>query len=171
MQADEKNTRGFVGQLWDIEVVRQIQYAYAYYIDSKNLDGVMSLFADDATARYSQLSPEPLNIDGIRSFLQGATSPESGWMAHQMISPYIKVDGNQAHGMFYLTCFGAATPDTPPGQLIWIQSLYSTDFQKVGGEWKIKHLQLRMQASGVIAGSLLDQPWGRFQFPPPFTYS
>ena len=170
MKADEKRIVGFVDQMWEIEAVRQVQHAYAYYIDSKNLEGVMSLFADDATAKYSQLATEPLNRGGIRSFVQGATSPESGWMAHQIISPYIKVDGIQAHGTFYLICFGAPTPDTPPGHLIWIQSLYSTEFAKVGGEWKIKHLRLTMQASGVIAGSLLEQPWGPMQFPPPFTY-
>ena len=130
----------------------------------------MSLFTDDAMAEYSQLGTESLNLDGIRSFMQGATSPEAGWMAHQMISPYIKVDGKKAYGMFYLMFFGAPTPDTPPGQLTWIQCWYNNEFEKVGGEWKIKHLRLAMQASGVITGSLLDQPWGPFQFPPPFEY-
>ena len=171
MKADEKNPGESTHQLRDIEAVKQVQYAYAYYIDSKNLEGVMSLFADDAIAEYSQLGTESLNLDGIRSFMQGATSPEAGWMAHQMISPYVKVDGRKAYGMFYLTFFGAPTPDTPAGQLTWIQCWYNNEFEKVGSEWKIKHLRLTMQASGVITGSLLDQPWGPFQFPPPFKYS
>jgi len=154
----------------DIEAIKQVQYAYAYYIDNKNLDGVMSVFADDAIAEYSHLGTETLNFDGIRSFLQGATSPESAWMAHQMLSPYIKVDGNKAYGMFYLMFLGGPAPDTPADQLRWIQCWYNNEFEKVGGEWKIKHLRLSMQASGLITGSLLEQPWGPFQFPPPFQY-
>lgn len=157
-------------QLWDIEAVKQVQYAYAYYIDSKNPEGVMSLFTNEAVAEYSVLGTDPLDIDGIRTFIAGATSPEGGWMAHQMVSPYIVVDGNKASGMFYLTFFGAPTPDTPAGQLPWIQGWYNNEYVKVGGEWKIKHLRFTAQASGTISGALLPQPWGTFEFPPSFTY-
>lgn len=170
MKAGGKSPGGSTDQLWDIEAVKQAQYAYAYHIDSKNLEGLMSLFTDDAIAEYSHLGTEPLNIDGIRSFMQGATSPEAGFMAHQMLSPYIKVDGKKAYGMFYLMFLGGPASDTAAGQLRWIQGWYNNEFEKVGGEWKIKHLRLTMQARGLITGSLLAQPWGSFQFPPPFEY-
>ena len=153
----------------DVEAIKQVQYAYAYYIDSKNLDGVMSLFADDVIAEYSHLGKvEPLDIEGLRSFLKGAIA--GGWMAHQILMPHIALEGNKAYGMFYLAFFGGPTPDTPPGELRWLQAWYNNEYEKVDGEWKIKHLRLTMGARGSIAGSLLYLPWGPFQFPPPFTY-
>lgn len=155
--------------LWDIEEVKKVQYAYTYYIDSMNLEGVMSLFTNDAIGEFNVVDGgEPKGLDGIRQFMEGATA--GGWMAHQMISPYIVLDGNKASCMLYLMYIRISPPEAPPGQLTWMQGWYNNECVKVGGEWKIKHLRFTAQASGTLSGALLPQPWGTFEFPPPFTY-
>jgi ketosteroid isomerase-like protein len=155
-------------QLSDIEAVKQVQYAYAYNIDVGNLEGVMSLFTDDAVAEYSVVGTDPMNLDGIRQFLGEAIA--GGRMVHQMLMPYVVVDGNKAFGTFYLMYFGTPTAETPPGQLPWIQGLYNNEYVKVGGEWKIRHLRFTALAMGTIQGALPDRPWGPLEFRPPFKY-
>ena len=56
-------------QLWDIEAVKQVQYAYAYNIDIENLEGVMALFTDDAIVEYSVVGTDPINVDSLRQFM------------------------------------------------------------------------------------------------------
>lgn len=60
-------------------------------------------------------------------------------MCHQVMSPYIEVDGDKAKGTWYV--FGPCTAITPQGEVpFWMQGRYDNEYVRVDGEWKFSRI-------------------------------
>ena len=100
----------------------------------------MSVFAEDASAQYAFPGVEVTLPDkaAIREFLSLFVGPEN-WLAHNMMMPYIVVDGNTASGAFYLWNLGTPSATCPDddgdGEVGWIQGWYNNEYKKIKGEW------------------------------------
>jgi len=154
-------------QLWAIEKVKKVQYAYAYNLDAGTVEGLMAIFTEDAVAQYS-FPAGTFTLNGkqkIKEFL-GPYVGTGG--AHLMADPYIVVDGNKASGAFYLLRIYAPKKNCPDkSEAGWILGWYNCAFEKVKGDWKIKHMRFSAEATGSMPGCRFKGEWG-FQFPPPF---
>lgn len=155
-----------VAQLWDLEAIKKVQYAYAYNIDNGTLDNLMAVFAEDASAEYSFPGGDFTlkSKKEIRDFL----GPHVGTGGvHLMINPYIEVSGSKASGVFYLLRIQPPPKPCPENADVgWIIGWYNCVFEKAQGTWRIKRLKFSAEGTGTISGCKFKGAWG-IQFPPP----
>ena len=130
-----------IRKLEDIEEIKKLQAAYAYCIDTVQMEKVVELFADNFVAEYDPLGTHTTK-ESLLEFLKGA-GEGSALMRHQMMTPLIEVDSDKATGTWYL--FGPFTGKRPEGEVAnWIQGKYENDYVREGGKWKFKHLRFKM---------------------------
>ena len=118
-----------------IELIKQLKARYFRFLDTRNLEGLESVFTEDAHAHFKGADYE-FELNGwaeLDAFYRKSFSPTTFGM-HNGHHPEISVDGEQAMGIWYL-------------QDIFIQqeynitvmgsALYHDEYRKVDGEWKI----------------------------------
>jgi len=85
--------------LLDLEEIRQLKFAYLRCLDTKDWDGVAACFVPDATASYPD--QDCADRAAILEFLTASLVPALVTMHHGH-HPEIHVDGDEAHGTWYL---------------------------------------------------------------------
>jgi len=127
-----------IRKLEDIEEIKNLQAKYAYTIDTEQMERIPDLFADNFVAEYDVLGTYKTGPELVE-FLKAAAE-RLPMMRHQMLTPYIEVNGDKATGTWYL--FGPFTAVTTHGEVAnWIQGKYENEYMRVGGKWKFSHLR------------------------------
>ena len=132
-----------VSELADIEAIKTLKARYTRFIDTKNWDGLASLFSDDAVfdigvdidsgketwtkAEYVKLTSE---------MLSGATT------VHQAYMPELEITGPAtATGIWamfdYLDFNGAPGPLPQGGSVVRGYGYYHEEYVKEDGGWRI----------------------------------
>jgi ketosteroid isomerase-like protein len=124
-------------RLEDIEAIKQMHLEYTYALMAMKYDTMLDCYAENAvlelggpnTARGKQ------EINGIfRNVMAKHSTLKDG---HIISQPVITVDGDTAKGHWLLFIF----PSEPKGE--WIQGREETEYVKVDGQWKIRHMKFR----------------------------
>lgn len=124
--------------LEDIEAIKRLKARYCAYLDDGyNADDVASLFVengvwdDERWGRYEGRA-------AIRDFFR-RVSGSFTFAVHYVVNPIIGVDGDTAHGTWYLFMAGTLTEGN---QAIWNAAEYSEDYVRVDGEWRFQLLRI-----------------------------
>ena len=91
--------------------------------------------------------------EAIRAFFKRA-SQRLPFAIHQVLNPIIEVNGDTAHGTWYL--FQACTQKEGA---IWVAGVYEDDYVKVNGRWKYKKLTVTFKF-----WTPFDQGWAMQRF-------
>jgi hypothetical protein len=138
-----------IEELLEIEELKRLRVAYTYYYDSRNLEGLVDLFTEDAVCDYGQYRGQWNGRKEIREnfkhFMDLSVAADFDTM-HIISNPLVTLlSSDTAHGRWYLTdCLTRQYPVTslvtPGGHgnpLIWL-GMYEDLYRKVGGIWKIE---------------------------------
>jgi acetyl esterase/lipase len=129
----------------DLAAVKRLQRTYGYYVDKGLWEDVADLYTDDAVANYP--AGTYVGKDSIRQHLYlnvggGQVGdnglPDNRLYNHMNIQPVVHLDpgGQTAKGRWRaFAMFGAFG-----GSATWAEGVYEMTYAKVGGVWKISHL-------------------------------
>lgn len=131
-----------IQRMEDVHEITNLQALYSFHIDSDEIDDLVELFVDDFTwhvgfEQMKKITSKPK----LAEFLT-ESSHKTPMMRHQPITPYIRVDGDRATGIWYLT--GMITSVTPKGdEARWVQGRYDNEYVRANGSWKFSRLYFK----------------------------
>ncbi|WP_238446782.1 nuclear transport factor 2 family protein [Azohydromonas australica] len=128
-----------------IENIKKLRVLYAHYLDTKNLEGLASLFTPDAVIDAG------LGVwrgrDEIRTGLAAAFTDYdkknlgSYPFMHPMVNQWVEITGsNSALGRCYLIDF--ATEREPKENPLLLLASYADEYSRIDGKWYINRSKL-----------------------------
>jgi hypothetical protein len=124
-----------LGKVVAMEEIGNLMGIYMHLVDARDWGNILDLFADDSMVEIPHMGT--FRKDQLMDEMFNPTDAGYSMMCHQIMTPYIEVDGDRAKGWWYI--FGPFTTNTPQGQVAcWIQGKYDCDFVCVDGTWKFK---------------------------------
>ena len=133
-----ENLESRISKVEAIGEIKNLQAKYCYLIDTRQIEKVGDLFADQFVAEYVGVGTYTTKA-ALSEHLNDVTTSCS-MLYHQIMNSYVEVDGDKATGAWYL--FGPFTRITPSGDIpFWTQGKYENEFIKVDGKWKLSHLK------------------------------
>jgi hypothetical protein len=130
----------------DIEQIKRLQRIYGYYLDNFMTDEIVDLFSDSPDTILILNAGKFHGKEGVKRFFRSRPdrSRRIPKFHHQVmqLSPVIDVapDGLSAKGRWY--GFGPiATPLQTGVHQGWMNGVYSNEYVKENGVWKIKKLR------------------------------
>lgn len=131
----EKSLEERIKVLEDIEEIKKVKNTYCYRCDEKDVDGVMSCFAQDCTADYGPFG-KCTNREEVRTFFKNIydTLP---FFIHMITNDFIDINGDKAKAKWY---FNVPSTHQPTNQPIWILGTYDEDLVRENGEWKVSRM-------------------------------
>ena len=143
--------------LEDVEAIKGLKARYCFYCDDNyDADGITSLFVADGVWDGGESRGRHEGKEAIRRFFAESASNRYSFAMHNALNPLIVVDGDEAHGSWYLLM--AATL-TEGDQAIWSAGRYEEDYVRTGGEWKFQNLNIRFFFS-----TNFEKGWARQRF-------
>jgi hypothetical protein len=140
---DPKGLEERIQRLEDIEAIKRLKYQYcAYCDDNYNPDGIASLHAEDAVFDGGEVLGKIEGREALRAFF---CEVPKVWRfaAHQVMNPIVDVQGNKATGVWKL--FQPCNVATKKGiQPLWVAAIYNDEYEKVGGQWRFKHVAVNI---------------------------
>ena len=158
---DQDRLRSRLARLESIEAIRRLKAQYARYCDPQHdVDGLMSLFTEDAVFDIGEEYGVYRGAGRIREFLDGATDIIP-WAIHYMIAPVIDVaeDNLTARGSWYLWQLATMPSEGGGTQAVWIAGVYTDDFVNRDGRWLLSKVELRMQIMSPYEAGWARTPW------------
>lgn len=131
MNREEITSR--VKRLEDTEVIKQMANKYAYFIDTGNWQGMVSLFTDDCF--YDSGIGKYEGREGIIKFFRDELPLGFSFTAHMVHNPMVEIKGDEASGQWYSE---VAATHAPTNKALWILARYDAECVRLGGEWKFK---------------------------------
>lgn len=143
-----------IEELLDLEGVRQVRLAYSTYFDGQDVDGLATLFCEDAVCEF----PEEFGGDWVGKdtivanfAAQMKAIGEPYDTMHVVANPWVVLDSDTtAHGRCYLldllTRQDAGVLKSPGGHanpLLYL-GMYEDEYRKENGEWKFARIRLPM---------------------------
>ena len=130
--------------LHELEKIRQLRIQYSHYYDTGDIDGIVSLFTEDAIVDAG-VHGGAEGIDNVRAYF-AEQREATGRTLHFVSNPRIELTSeNTATGAWYLqdAVIGWAEAGQPPPVLY---GTYSDDYVKVDGEWKFSAFRVSIEA-------------------------
>lgn len=119
-----------------IELIKQLKARYFRFLDTCDLDGLQTVFTDDAVVDFKSPSYH-INFTGwaeLKAFYEQAFTKTKFGMHHGH-HPEITVNGDTATGLWYLHDIFMNTDDKMQFEG---SAIYEDTYVKVDGEWRIK---------------------------------
>jgi len=141
MEARIKMLESQVRKLNDIEEIQRLQKAYGYYLEHWMNDEIMDLFADSPDLVLNGASGGKQDLrDFFKSMRDISRSPEFIHQAMQLSGIVdINTNGETAEGRWY--GYGAvALPAGKGVRPLGLNGIYTVEYIKEDGKWKIKKL-------------------------------
>jgi len=145
-----------IATLEDVNALRKLHHAYAYYLDKCMYQEVVELFAEDGEVlfhggRYKgKAGVRRLYIDRFQqTFTNGHNGPIDGFLLdHMQSQDIVTVSPDRKTAKMRVRCFmqagsHEATLGKRPLQQWWEGGLYENDYVNEDGVWKIKSLDYR----------------------------
>jgi ketosteroid isomerase-like protein len=139
-----------IQNLEDIEAIRRLKGKFAYFADTQNLSGFMSLVADDAVWEFGPWGRYE-GKEAIEGFSRDVTLETYSLMLHHFYNVYIEVKGDTATGMWY---FLVPASNRKKEKAEWLAGVYDEQYIKVNGEWKFKRVATEFK---IVAA--YDEGW------------
>jgi len=126
----------------DREEIVRIRNLYTLYNDGgwggmgthHDMDGLMELFAPDATWDGTPYSPRAEGFDAIRQLMIDFRA--TPFVLHNVMNPIIDVDGDTAKGDWH-----AIIMSMRDGQAYWVFGKYEETYVRLDGKWKFKDIR------------------------------
>ena len=123
--------------LEDVEAIKKLKARYCACCDDKyDVEGLASLFTDDAGWDGGERLGRYEGIEAIRGFFSGSPKRVS-FAIHHVTNPIIEVDGDEATGRWYL--FQPCTR-ADGNRAVWLAARYEEEYVRVTGEWKFRKI-------------------------------
>lgn len=144
-----------VQQAVDIIEIGQVKSSYSWYYDTCDLEGLLSIFTDDAVCDFG-----PYGLwegeDAIRQGYSKNIWPKDDRFAtvHNTTNPIIEVNGDTATGKWFVLDNILGPANKHPLVMI---ATYTDEFRRVNGEWKISRVRMDFHWSsetGRIKGEM-----------------
>ena len=146
-----------VRALEDVEAIKRLKALYCLYCDENyDADGIASLFVADGVWDGGESRGRHEGREAIRRFFAEKARNTYSFAVHDVLNPLIMVDGDKAHGSWYLLM--AATL-TEGNQAIWSAGRYEEDYVRAGSEWKFQNLTI-----GFFFSTAFEKGWARQRF-------
>lgn len=124
----------------DIEAIRQLQYRYKNNFQQAKWDEVLACFSDDAVI---SIKPDGTNVGRgiaeVRRQYSNMAKAHVGAETDFMYHPTISVTGDTAKATWWVT----DTMHVIDRPLQSIYGIYTAEYKKINGEWKISYLAHR----------------------------
>lgn len=120
-----------------IERIKQLKARYLRFLDTANLDGLQSVFCDDATVNFKSPSYE-IGFKGwsdLKAFFAQAFSDRKYGM-HTVHHPEISIEGDTATGHWYLHDLFINEDEKT---VLQGSALYADRYIRNGDNWLIQH--------------------------------
>ncbi|WP_026928456.1 nuclear transport factor 2 family protein [Granulicoccus phenolivorans] len=140
-----------VQRLLDAEAVRELRHRYCWAYDRTDLAGLVALFTDDAVCVFGPFGQWE-GIDQITEGYRDSLATLGGKTMHAITNDVVTVDGDTAHGEFYLLDFTFGAPKENPLKII---AHYLEDYRREGSGWKIARSRINFvwnEDQGHITG-------------------
>ena len=112
------------------------------YCDAKyDAEGICSLFIEDGVLDGGPSFGRYEGHKQIRSFFE-RISGDILFAAHLVLNPIITVEGDRAHGRWWLHMPCTALNDAGTAEGRWLLSEYDEEYVRIDGTWKFKTLRL-----------------------------
>jgi hypothetical protein len=140
-----------VDRLESIDAIKRLKAVYCMYCDAKyDAEGICSLFIEDGVWDGGPSFGRYEGHRQIRSFFE-RISGDILFAAHLVLNPIITVEGDRAHGRWWLHMPCTALNDVGTAEGRWLLSEYDEEYVRIDGTWKFKTLRLAAR-SGLGAG-------------------
>lgn len=136
--------------LEDVEAIKQLMFKYAYSVDAKEWDDVVSYFADDASINFGAVG-KGVGKEQIAKFFKEVIPSRNSFTRHVVINPVIEVHGNTAKGRWY---FVVPATDRPTNTAVWVAGRYDNEYVKRNGVWKFS-----LMGATFFFRTPFDQGW------------
>ena len=130
-------------EMVEIEEIRALKIQYTNFYDTGNLEGVLSLFTEDAIVD-SGVQGRAEGIDEIRAYFAAEMEVTVGTQ-HFISNPRIELVGaDRAKGEWYMqdVMVGMSQPGE---QALVLYGSYSDEYRKVDGEWKMSVFRVSVE--------------------------
>jgi hypothetical protein len=117
----------------DVAAICDLKSRYCWSFDDGHLDGVVSLFTEDAVCElgtFGSWNGRDEIVDGYRAQMVDSQVP--GGRMHALSNPLIEVDGDSATGRWYLVDYDISGRHEQPIRLL---ASYRDEYRYVDGRW------------------------------------
>lgn len=133
-----------VARLAAIEDIKQMKAQYCAYCDAGyDPEGIASLFVEDGIWDGGPEFGRYEGVAAIKEFFRGI-SGDILFAGHLVLNPIITVDGDTAHGRWWLI-MPCTTNTDGNKEARWLAAEYADDYVKRDGRWLYKHLRLDLK--------------------------
>jgi hypothetical protein len=144
MELRIKELENQVSRFRDLEAIRRLQKAYGYYLEHWMADAIVDLFSDSPDATLSLFAGIYIGKESIKRYFTREAPDRNPEFLHQVmqLSDIIDIaeDGKTAEGRWY--GFGSVAFPTGKGvRPSAFSGIYTCEYAKEGGIWKIKKLK------------------------------
>ena len=144
LEAKFKALEKQVKKLQDIEDIQRLQKSYGYYIEHWMSPELVDLFADGPDTVLSVMGGTYIGKESVARYINSVNASQNPEFVHQMmlLSGIVDVgtDGKTAQGRWY--AYGAVAFPMGKGVMqVVMCGIYTADYIKQGGKWKIKILR------------------------------
>lgn len=149
----------------DFQAITNLQAQYSYLVDAEQMDKLVGLFAEDfvwevGVDKMVRITSKPELLEYLQSAGAGNVM-----MRHQVLTPYIEVNGDKAKGAWYM--FGPGTSATKDGEVAnWTQGTYNNEYLREKGVWKLSLLSFKYNfrspyEDGWVKTPMMREDWSR----------
>jgi SnoaL-like domain len=150
LQEELTELRATVGVLQDKDQIRELQYAYGYFIDNRMFREMADLFADEGAWMEIGNRGRYLGKERIHAFLHevlgggrwGLLRDEVINHVQQQMIITISDDRQHAWARSRAQVQGNSPPDTP--YFLFADGIYENEYVREGGRWKILGITVTM---------------------------
>lgn len=138
-------------RLLDAEAIREVRSRYCWAYDRNDLNTLLGVFADDAVCVFGPFGTWT-GIEEIRAGYSATLEVHQGRTMHAITNPVVRVDGDTAHGEYYLLDFLFGGAGESPLKII---AHYLEDYRRAGDDWLITRSEIRFvwnEDQGYITG-------------------
>jgi len=127
--------------LEDLEAIKRLKARYAQICDDKyNPEEMVKLFTEDAVWDGGEEFGVYRGREEVKDFFK-KVSGDLIFAIHYFMAPDITIEGNKAHGRWYL--WQAATLKEGD-RAVWLAGFEDDKYEKVGGNWLQSEMKLTL---------------------------
>ena len=126
-----------VEELLEVEKIMRLKHSYFRYLDMKQFEKLVLLFAEDATTAYDNGRYSFTGREAILKFMNEGMALRESPTLHQGHHPEINlIDENRANGTWH---FEDVVIRMDFDIVITGAGIFFDEYVKIDGEWKIQH--------------------------------